>query len=288
MTTSGGADRRPARRAGAAGAVAARFAAIAENIRGGLVILVQRRGLTPALLVPAWRRFAIAGLVVAGAIAVSMAFVDQPVHERAAALPQWLVDLFFEITDFGRSAWILVPVGTLIAMIALLASPALDRMSRAVLAMAVTRLGYVFLAVGLPGLIVTIVKRWIGRIRPSAQGPFAYEPFSWRPDYASFPSGHATTAFAVLVAIGFLIPRARPALWVYALLIAASRIIVDAHYPSDVIAGAAFGAFGAVWVRDWFALRRLGFVVGPDGVVHAKRAPPLRRINKVAGALIAP
>jgi membrane-associated phospholipid phosphatase len=279
MTASGGAV--------GGGAVAARFAAIAENIRGGLVILLRRPGPTPARLAPAWRRFAGHGLIAAGVVALSMILADQRVHERAAALPQGLVDLFFEITDFGRSEWILVPVGTLITLIALLASPALDRMSRAVLAMAVTRLGYVFLAVGMPGLIVTIVKRWIGRVRPSAQGPFAYEPFSWRPDYASFPSGHATTAFAALVAIGFLFPRARPALWVYALLIAASRIIVDAHYPSDVIAGAAFGAFGAVWVRDWFALRRLGFVVGPNGVVHVKRGPPLRRINRVAGVLSA-
>jgi undecaprenyl-diphosphatase len=284
MTASGGADRRPSRGAAGAGAVAAR---IAENIRGGLVILVRCPRPAPARLVPAWRRFAGHGLIVASAVALSMAFVDQHVHELATGLPQWLVDLFYDITDFGRSAWILAPVGTLIVLIALLASPALDRMSRAVLALAVTRLGYVFLAVGLPGLVVTIVKRWIGRVRPSPLGPFAYEPFSWRPEYASFPSGHATTAFAVLVAIGFLIPRVRPALWVYALAIAASRIIVDAHYPSDVIAGAACGAFGAVWVRDWFALRRLGFVVGPDGGVHAKRGPPLRRLNRVACALIA-
>ena len=45
---------------------------------------------------------------------------------------------------------------------------------------------------------------------------------------ASFPSGHATTAFAALVAIGVMFPRARPLLWVYALLIAASRIVVSA------------------------------------------------------------
>jgi undecaprenyl-diphosphatase len=287
MTASGGADRRPSRRAAAASAVAARLAAIGENIRGGLVIPVRRPRPTRSRLAPAWRRFAVHGLITAGAIALSMVLIDQPVHELAAGLPQGLVDFFFEITDLGRSVWILVPVGTVIAVIATLASPALDRMSRAVLAMAVTRLGYVFLAVGLPGLMVTIIKRWIGRVRPSAQGPFAYEPFSWRPDYASFPSGHATTAFAALVAIGLLIPRARPALWIYALSIAASRIIVDAHYPSDVIAGAAFGAFGAVWVRDWFARRRLGFVVGPDGGVRAKSGPPLRRINRVAGTLIA-
>jgi len=157
-----------------------------------------------------------------------------------------------------------------------------------VLAMMVARLGYVFVAVGLPGLVSTVVKRWIGRVRPSAAGPFAYEPFSWQPEYASFPSGHATTAFAALVAIGIVFPRARPVLWIYALLIAASRVMVSAHYPSDVIAGAAFGAFGALWVRDWFAVRRLGFLVGPDGLVHTKAGPSRRRTKQVAGALVAP
>jgi membrane-associated phospholipid phosphatase len=284
MTASGGADRRPSSRAGA---VATRLAAIVENIGGGLAVLVRRPRPMPAALTPAWRRFAVHGLLTASAVALSMAFLDQPVHELAAGLPQWLIDGFYVITDFGRSGWILVPVGALIGAVALVASPTLDRMSRGALAMAVTRLGYVFLAVGVPGLAVTIVKRLIGRVRPSALGPFAYEPFSWRPDFASFPSGHATTAFAALVAIGFLFPRARPLLWVYALFIAASRIIVGEHYPSDVIAGAAFGAFGAVWVRDWLAVRRLGFVVGHDGVAHAKSGPSLRRLNRVAGALIA-
>jgi undecaprenyl-diphosphatase len=286
MTASGGADLNPLR---PAGTVAARIAAIGENIGGGLSLLVgrPRPRQTPARLMPAWRRFAGRGLIAVGAIALSMVLADQPAHEFAAKLPQWLVDLFFGITDFGNSEWVLAPVGALIMLIVLWSSPALDRMSRAVLAVAVTRLGYVFLAVGIPGLTVTIVKRWIGRVRPSVQGPFAYEPFSWRPDYASFPSGHTTTAFAALVAIGFLLPRARPALWVYAVLIAASRIIVDAHYPSDVIAGAAFGALGAVWVRDWFALRRLGFFVRSDGVVRAKSSPSFRRIKRVAGALIA-
>jgi len=272
----------------AAGAVAARAAAIFDNIRGGLGVVVRRPRPVPENFVPAWRRLKVHAAIAVGAVVVSMAFFDAPAYEFAAALPLWLVDIAYEITDFGRSGWILVPVGILIVLIALLASSALDHMSRAVLAMAVARLGYVFIAVGLPGLVSTVVKRWIGRVRPSAAGPFAYEPFSWRPEYASFPSGHATTAFAALVAIGIVFPRARPVLWIYALLIAATRVMVAAHYPSDVIAGAAFGAFGALWVCDWFAVRRIGFFVGPDGLVRAMASPSRRRIKQVAGALVAP
>ena len=45
-----------------------------------------------------------------------------------------------------------------------------------------------------------------------------------------------------LVAYGTLWPRGRILLWIYALLIAASRVAVTAHYPSDVLAGALVGA----------------------------------------------
>jgi len=297
--------------AGALGASGARAAAFFENIRRGTGAMLRRprpppcpppqareaeskyppplagEGGVGANFVPAWQRLKIQAVLAICAVALAMLFVDAPVLEFTAGLPPWLVDWAYEVTDFGRSGWILVPLGTLIILIALLASPALDYMSRALLAMVVARLGYMFIAVGLPGLVSTVVKRWIGRVRPSDAGPFAYEPFSWRPDYASFPSGHATTAFAALVAFGAVFPRARPVLWVYALLIAASRVVVSAHYPSDVIAGAAFGAFGALWVRDWFAVRRLGFFVGPDGAIHPMTGPSRRRIKRVVRALVA-
>jgi membrane-associated phospholipid phosphatase len=274
----------------------ARAAAFLENIRAGFGAIARPprypaplagEALARAPFVPAWRRLKIQTALAICAVALSMLFLDAPAHELASQLPAWLIDDAYEITDFGRSGWILVPLGALIVIIALLASRALDAMSRALLAAVAVRLGFVFIAVGLPGIVSTLVKRWIGRVRPSAAGPFAYEPFSWRPEYASFPSGHATTAFAALVAFGLVFPRIRPLLWLYALLVAASRVIVSAHYPSDVIAGAAFGAFGALLVRDWFAARRLGFFVAPDGTVHTMAGPSPRRIKQVAGALIA-
>jgi membrane-associated phospholipid phosphatase len=268
--------------------IAARAQSIVENIRDAATLLLAAPRPPGGRLAPAWRRYRLEGAIACAAVILSMIFVDQWVYRFASGLPEWLVDLFYDITDFGRSGWILVPTGGLIAIIALLASPAFDHMTRGVLAVLVVRIGFVFTAVGLPGLIVAVVKRWIGRVRPSALGPFAYEPFSWRPQYASLPSGHTLTVFAALVAIGALFPRARAFLWAYALLIALSRIAVTAHYTSDVIAGAAVGAFGALWVRDWFARRRLGFVVGSDGEVHTLPGPSLSRIKRVARALIAP
>jgi membrane-associated phospholipid phosphatase len=108
------------------------------------------------------------------------------------------------------------------------------------------------------------------------------------PAYSGMPSGHATTAFAVLVAFGTLWPRARTILLVYALLIVVSRVVLVAHYPSDVLAGALVGIIGAALVRRYFAQRHLGFMIGQDGRVHQYPGPSLRRMKAVARELLAP
>ena len=164
-------------------------------------------------------------------------------------------------------------------------------MSRLVLTAVAVRIGFVFLAIGVPGLLVAIVKRLIGRARPlvgADADPFLYLPFGWNVEYASLPSGHATTAFAAAVAIGALWPRLRPLMWTYAVMIAVSRVVLTAHHPSDVLAGAVFGVVGALVVRDWFAARRLGFVLSVDGDIRALPGPSFARIKRVARQLVAP
>ena len=70
---------------------------------------------------------------------------------------------------------------------------------------------------------------------------------------ASFPSGHSATAFAMAVALGFLMPRLRPPLVVLAVAIALSRIVVQAHFASDIVAGGALGIGAARVVAGWLA-----------------------------------
>ena len=164
-------------------------------------------------------------------------------------------------------------------------------MSRRVLAAVAVRLGFLFSAIALPGLIFTIVKRLIGRARPLVGGsvdPFLYLPLSWKVEYASFPSGHATDAFAAAAAIGALWPRTRPLMWTYAAIIAVSRVVLTAHFPSDVLAGAIVGVAGVILVRAWFASRRLVFARGDDGRVRAMPGPSFARLKRVARRLIAP
>jgi membrane-associated phospholipid phosphatase len=223
------------------------------------------------------------------AIVVSMFTFDAAAINWARGLPPWFDDLFEQITDFGLSGWFLFPFGFALLFLAAITSRTLTQRTRAVLASLTVRFGFLFLAIAIPGLFVTLVKGLIGRARPYVGGhddPFAYMPLVWQPEYASMPSGHSVTAASVAIAIGAIWPRARGVLWIYALIIMFSRVVVIAHHPSDVIAGALVGAVGAEMTRRWFACRGLlfspidlGAFAGPsfNQVVAAVREGVFRR-----------
>jgi membrane-associated phospholipid phosphatase len=241
---------------------------------------------------PVWARpgrLLVGAAVSVAIIGMAMLFLDTWVIGHQRTLPRWIVLTFENITDLGRSGWLLIPLGAVIVTLAAISSAALGRVSQGIVAAIVARVGYVFIAVALPGVVVTIVKRLIGRARPytwETAGPFDFDPFKWSPEFASLPSGHGTTAFAAAFAIAALYPRFRVPLWMLAGIIALSRVAVSAHYPSDVLAGAFVGVFGALVVRNWFALHRLAFVATPDRSVRPLPGPSLRRLRMLARRMV--
>ena len=238
-------------------------AAIPARIVGNFALAVVALTRPPRAKLPAPpARTLVAALVIGAAVVVSMFLLDRTASDWARRLPRWFIDVFEQITDFGLSGWFLYPLGFILVMLAAVASPASTRLAQGVFAALGARFGFLFVAIALPGLFTTIIKRLIGRARPYVGGfdnPFLYKPFIWQPAYASMPSGHATTAAAAAIAIGALWPRVRPLMWLYALLIMFSRVVVVAHHPSDVVAGALVGVVGALALRRFFAARRLAF-----------------------------
>jgi undecaprenyl-diphosphatase len=110
-----------------------------------------------------------------------------------------------------------------------------------------------------------VLKPIFKRPRPSVVVADSQPFFGVRGSY-SFPSVHATNAFAAAMVLDAVFPGARPALFGLAALVGYSRVYVGDHWPSDVLAGMLWGSLigwggRALFVRlsaRWFSVR-------PDG-----------------------
>jgi membrane-associated phospholipid phosphatase len=194
------------------------------------------------------------------------------------------------LTDFGKDEYVLSVLAGLLIAVAIV-SPALRGIQRSLLLGLGTRLQFIFFAVAVPNLVTEVLKYCIGRGRPFVGGEanaFHFSHFAGNPAYYSFPSGHATTAFALALAVSVIWPQARLAMAVYAIFIAATRLVLVAHHPSDVVAGALVGIVGAMFVRYWFAARRLGFAIQRDGSIVSLVGPSSGRLKRVARGALAP
>ena len=86
------------------------------------------------------------------------------------------------------------------------------------------------------------------RDRPYADHPDSLVLFTARSHDPSFPSDHATAAFAIAVAVTFFSRRLGVVFLLAASAIAFSRVLIAMHYPSDVLAGALMGTIAAIAV----------------------------------------
>jgi hypothetical protein len=100
------------------------------------------------------------------AIAVAMLLLDGWSVGLVQRLSPGVTAFFDDVTDYGKSGWFLVPIGIMLVLAAVLCTPSLPVMSQRVLAAVAVRLGFLFTAIAVPGLIFTVVKRLIGRARP--------------------------------------------------------------------------------------------------------------------------
>lgn len=130
------------------------------------------------------------------------------------------------------------------------------------------------LSCGLALALAAVISRVVDRPRPFVADPGAIHLFAQHAADPGFPSDHATAAFAIAVAILLRNRRWGAVVLACAAVLAAARVAIGVHYPTDVLGGAALGAASAIalWLPPVRArLHAVADLTGRvwDGAVHA-------------------
>ena len=201
-----------------------------------------------------WRVVALWGVVLVLALLIDGTVAREARHWRELVLGS---EVFHEIKEGGH-------VGMTLVICVLLATLHRDRW-RAV--------SLLVLSVVIVSLLRYPIALATARIRPIVHvDPFSFFNFDtpgfWHGRNLSFPSGHASLAFASAAALTYLVPRGRMLFFAAAGLVALERVLESAHYVSDVVAAALLGMIAfklALRVHDWIWNRPPSEVGMPTG-----------------------
>lgn len=147
-----------------------------------------------------------------------------------------LLDQFFlTITNLQKNLWVVFPV------IALLIYALVKKYSSQFwkpLLILICTVGFTDL------LCYRVIKNQVGRPRPFQNESFSPQVRKIGEAHgSSFPSNHAANSFAGATTLSFLFPHFSIFFFVYAALVAVSRVYVGVHYPFDIMFGALVGCF---------------------------------------------
>lgn len=212
-----------------------------------------------------WKGFAFSAI---NAIAIAFFVFDRPLGQAANGLAPPLISIAGDVTDIGRLVWILCGLCTVFATAYLVRRRLWKVRRRFRLIYFGQMTAYVALSVLFTAIIANLLKFAIGRARPliyDQEGIFSFAPFNMDFLHQSFPSGHSANIGALFVALALLFPRFRLGFIGIGLWLGATRVIIGVHYPSDVAAGLALGAWLAFATSILFARFGLVFSIGLDG-----------------------
>lgn len=109
--------------------------------------------------------------------------------------------------------------------------------------------------VAITSLTCSFLKRVLGRMRPNREHAGRFTGPAWKRDNKreSFPSSHSACAFALTVTLIHFFPEAAIVFWLLASSTAVLRYLLDAHFPSDILAGVLLGLlighYGLSWME---------------------------------------
>ncbi len=149
-----------------------------------------------------------------------------------------LKNFFEQITNLGSSVWYFIIIVFLFVLSLILKIFKIGKLfiRKQILSTAKFALFYLLLT----GLLTQIIKIILGRARPNYtnfQNNFNLEFFTIDPHFHSFPSGHSSTVFCIVIILGVLFPKIKYFFYISGLFVSISRVLVGAHFFTDVFAG---------------------------------------------------
>ncbi|MFO7638323.1 MAG: phosphatase PAP2 family protein [bacterium] len=204
---------------------------------------------------PRFRRLLFAAAPVA--LLLGYFILDRPVAHLAERIPTGWNPVFHSLSFLAGFPFV-TGAGLVMLGFFFLYHPGRPRRS-------LTPLLYLPVTVLSASLSCELLKVLLARYRPGMLIDSGLHGFSfWKAGYwhNSFPSGHATVAFALFGALAFSRPRWRRWAFLAAGLVAASRVLLNLHYLSDIFAGALLGLGWALLYYRLFA--RFGLPVTPQ------------------------
>lgn len=200
-------------------------------------------------------------------LAIALFALDREAALLGRSTPPAVRSILDYVTDIGLIAWYFYPA--LLLTIVLLLSPRPEghaaRLRQRRLAV---HAAYATASLGLATTITHLLKWLLGRARPplmEAEGVFGFEWLRMGQAFESFPSGHSNNMGVVAVLLAIWFPALRWPILACGAALAATRIAVEAHFPSDVVAGFAIGALTALSLGRALALRRIVYRVPAGG-----------------------
>ena len=197
-------------------------------------------------------------LAVIAACIVGYEFLDIPVARFFSSHKGNLTAVFEYITELGKSLPYLIASAAAFVWFGFLRK---NRFRAAAAA-------FIFASVALSGIANDLIKFLVGRSRPDlllTRQIYWFKPFTIQYSYNSFPSGHANTAAALFYSLYLIRDRYRYICLAMALLIILSRVIVEAHFLSDVLFGAYLGVLVTSLLKTAFEKKGLQLKESADG-----------------------
>lgn len=114
---------------------------------------------------------------------------------------------------------------------------------------------FVLAALLTTGLAVNLLKILFGRARPKLHfedGTYGFFWFRTQADFLSFPSGHAISATAFMVALYLMLPRHLAAYVLVGGAVVLARVLETAHYLSDVMMSVMLAIVITRWTHRVF------------------------------------